>query len=129
MEVLHLLLFFMALGLHCHGIMAAPLQPGSISGSINWWRDNSFNTPSSDYLYQSFRTKVFEPLITGILSDLKKLKERQVTSTDLGYGSLATAIAVFIGLILAFLKIKSLANKNIQRDIPPKQNDDNGRVL
>ena len=52
------LLLFLAISLNTSVIMAPPLQPGGISGSLNWWKDNSFNSPSSDYLYQSFRTKV-----------------------------------------------------------------------
>ena len=134
---------------------AALFQPGGISGSINWWKDNSFNSPSSDYLYQSFRTKVqeiffydtiffyfllikisfnqvFEPLISGILADVKKLKEGQATSNDTGYGSLAAAILAVIGLLFMLFKMKSVENKRSlgsQMNNLPNQKEISGRVL
>ena len=129
MVALRTLLFFLAISLNSPGIMAAPFQPGGISGPINWWKDNSFNSSSSDYLYQSFRTKVFEPLISGILADVKKLKEGQVTSKDIGYGSLAAAILAVIGILFMLFKLKSAGNKSIHRDNLPKQKENNGRVL
>ena len=37
--------------------LSAP-QSGGVSAKLDWWRDSSFNSPSSSYLYTSFREKV-----------------------------------------------------------------------
>ena len=36
---------------------AAP-QSAGVSAKLDWWRQDSFNSASSDYLYTSFRDKV-----------------------------------------------------------------------
>ena len=39
------------------GCLSAP-QSGGVSAKLDWWRDSSFNSASSNYLYTSFREKV-----------------------------------------------------------------------
>ena len=50
-------LFLLALCLETSMVLTAPKSAG-ISGLVNWWKNDSFNSSLSDYLYSSFRTKV-----------------------------------------------------------------------
>ncbi len=83
----------------------APKSAG-VSAKLDWWRDGSFNSPSSEYLYSSFREKVFEPLVDKILGDIQTLKHGQVVIGDLGYGSLAAGLIAVIGVVYLMVKMK-----------------------
>ena len=97
------------------GTMPAP-QSGGISGKLIWWWNNSFNSASLDYLYNSFREKVYEPMMTGLLADIQKLKQGQVVAADIGYGSLAAGIIALIGMLYLamIIKLTNKANKGFQ---------------
>ncbi len=102
-------------------------QSGGVSAKVRWWRDNSFNSPSSEYLYSSFREKVFEPIVDQIFGDIQKLRKGQVVIGDLGYGSLSAGIIAVIGVIYVMVKMKiaSQARQGSQN----RGREENSRVL
>ena len=105
-------------------------QSGGISGKLDWWRNNSFNSASPDYLYNSFREKVYEPMMTGLLADIQKLKQGQVVAADIGYGSLAAGIIALIGMLYLAMRIKLRNNANKGFQIKNRKNvDETARVL
>ncbi len=86
-------------------IKGAP-QSGGVSAKVDWWPDNSFNSPSSEYFYSLFREKVFEPLVDKIFGDIQLLRQGQVVIGDLGYGSLAAGLKAVVGVIYLMVKMK-----------------------
>jgi hypothetical protein len=100
---------------------------GGVSAKVDWWRDNSFNTPSSQYLYSSFREKVFEPLVDKIFGDIQLLKQGQVVIGDLGYGSLAAGLIAVMGVIYLLVEMK--ITRQINEGSPKRGREETSRVL
>ena len=93
------------------GCRSAPQDSAGVSGKLVWWKGDSFNTATnSQYMYSSFREKVFEPLMDRILAELKALKKEQTVNDDLTYGSLAAGVCAILGLAFILFKMK-LARK------------------
>ena len=102
-------------------------QSGGVSAKVGWWRDGSFNSPSSEYLYSSFREKVFEPIVDQIFGDIQKLRKGQVFIGELGYGSLSAGILAVIGVVYVIVRMK-IANQTRQTS-QNRGREDNSRVL
>ena len=102
-------------------------QTGGVSAKVGWWRDGSFNSPSSEYLYSSFREKVFEPIVDQIFGDIQKLRKGQVVIGELGYGSLAAGILAVIGVIYVIVRMK-IASQTRQAS-QNRGREENSRVL
>ena len=104
---------------------AAPLS-GGVSAKVDWWRNNSFNSPSSEYLYSSFREKVFEPLVDKIFGDIQQLRQGQVIIGDIGYGSLAAGVIAVSGVI--YLMVKMKIARQVREGAPNTGRDDTSKV-
>ena len=102
-------------------------QSAGVSAKVDWWRDNSFNSPSSEYLYSSFREKVFEPLVDKIFGDIQLLRQGQVVIGDLGYGSLAAGLIAVIGVI--YLMVKMKIARQVREGSQNRGRDETSRVL
>ena len=108
------------------GTKASP-QSAGVSAKLNLWRQDSFNSASSDYLYTSFREKVFEPLMDKLLGDVQRLKHGQMITEDLGYGSLATGIIALVGML--YLEIRMKMASKASRGAQVKNRNETTRVL
>ena len=102
-------------------------QSAGVSAKLDWWKNNSFNSASSQYMYSSFREKVFEPLIDKILGEIQNLKHGQVVVGDLGYGSLATGLIALVGM--GYLMIKMKMARKVKGGTQDKSRNDTSRVL
>jgi hypothetical protein len=112
-----------ALALEANGMP----QSGGVSAKVGWWRNGSFNSPSSEYLYSSFRDKVFEPIVDQILGDIQKLRKGQEFIGEVGYGSLSVGILAVLGVIYVTVRMK-LTNQTRQTS-QNRGREDNSRVL
>ena len=113
--------------------MSAP-QSAGVSAKLDWWRENSFNSASSNYLYTSFREKVitlgvifvlfflffdnflqqvFEPLMDKLLNDVQTLKKGQTFAEDMGIGALSAGLIALAGMVYLFVRV-NMFNKNIK---------------
>lgn len=104
---------------------AGPLS-GRVSAKVDWWRDNSFNSPSSEYLYSSFREKVFEPLVDKIFGDIQLLRQGQVVIGDIGYGSLAAGVIAVIDVI--YLMVKMKITRQVRKGSPNNGREETSKV-
>ena len=102
-------------------------QSGGVSAKVGWWRNGSFNSPSSEYLYSSFRDKVFEPIVDQILGDIQKLRKGQEFIGEVGYGSLSAGILAVLGVIYVIVRMK-ITNQTRQTS-QSRGREDNSRVL
>ena len=102
-------------------------QSAGVSAKLDWWKDGSFNSASSEYMYSSFREKVFEPLIDKILGDIQTLKHGQVVVGDLGYGSLATGLIAVVGMV--YLMIKMKIARQVKEGTQNRSRNETSRVL
>ena len=100
---------------------------GGVSAKVDWWRDNSFNSPSSEYLYSSFREKVFEPLVDKIFGDIQLLRQGQVVNGNIGYGSLAAGLIAVIGVI--YLMVKMKIARQVREGSQNRGREETSRVL